>query len=147
MTSDELDAKEQELAAQEAAWAREKKILESEKQMKEEKETLTTPKKKWTVSKLICIFLLLNFTIIEILTGWVTYQTVMLGIMYGMYMDFSPLISFIGAFIGEVTTYAIYSSKSKAENTQGGIVYDQAMAELQLSSNSSSNYNSNQAAG
>ena len=42
--------------------------------------------------------------------------------------DFPPLITLIGAVIGQTLSYGIYSSKSKAENTKGGIIYETAMA-------------------
>ena len=45
--------------------------------------------------------------------------------------DFSPLVALIGAVIGEVIGFAVYSLKSAKENTKNGIVYEQAMLEYQ----------------
>lgn len=78
------------------------------------------------MSHLVLIFLLVNFTIIEIFTGYVTLAALQVAMVSGV-MDFTPLVAFIGAFIGEVATYFTYNKKATAENTQGGIIYDLAM--------------------
>ena len=44
--------------------------------------------------------------------------------MTGNAIDFSPLVTLIGAVVGEVIGFAIYSLKSTKENTAGGVVYD-----------------------
>ena len=59
----------------------------------------------------------------EIFIGWVTIKSFALADMIGMYPDFTPLITLIGAVIGETLSYGIYCVKSKAENTKDGIVY------------------------
>jgi hypothetical protein len=50
----------------------------------------------------------------------------------GLLPDFSPLITLISLVVGETISYGIYSAKSKAENTQGGIIYDIAMKKAEL---------------
>ena len=47
-----------------------------------------------------------------------------LAFVAGTMIDFTPLVAIIGAVVGEVFGYAIYSLKSTKENTVGGIVYD-----------------------
>ena len=47
-----------------------------------------------------------------------------LAFVAGTMIDFTPLVALIGAVVGEVFSYAIYSLKSAKENTVGGIVYD-----------------------
>ena len=47
-----------------------------------------------------------------------------LAFVAGTMIDFTPLVALIGAVVGEVFGYAIYSLKSTKENTVGGIVYD-----------------------
>ena len=47
-----------------------------------------------------------------------------LALIAGTMIDFTPLVALIGAVVGEVFSYAIYSLKSTKENTVGGIVYD-----------------------
>jgi hypothetical protein len=60
----------------------------------------------------------------------VTIQSINLVQITMMAPDFSPLITLIGAVVGEVIGFAIYSIKAAKENTKGGIVYDTAMREL-----------------
>ena len=59
-----------------------------------------------------------------------TIQSINLVQITMMAPDFSPLITLIGAVVGEVIGFAIYSIKAAKENTKGGIVYDTAMREL-----------------
>ena len=47
-----------------------------------------------------------------------------LALIAGTMIDFTPLVALIGAVVGEVFSYAIYSLKSTKENTVGGIIYD-----------------------
>lgn len=51
--------------------------------------------------------------------------------MTGM-VDFSPIVTLIGAVVGEVIGFAIYAAKSTKENTEGGIVYQNMMNEFEL---------------
>lgn len=113
-------------------WQREKKILEQQQQIQEEKHELKARswKIKMPFAKLFAIFLFINFTVLEIFTAWVTIQSFTLAYAIGMMPDFSPLLTLLGAVIGQTLSYWIYSSKAKAENTQGGITYDLAMRDF-----------------
>ena len=46
-------------------------------------------------------------------------------------IDFTPLVALIGAVVGEVLGYAIYSLKAAKENTLNGITYMTAQYELE----------------
>ena len=81
------------------------------------------------------IFLFINFTILEFFTAWVTIQSFSLAYAIGTMPDFMPLITLLGAIIGETISYAIYSAKSQAENTSGGLIYESAMLNLQNNEN------------
>lgn len=80
-------------------------------------------KKKISTSKLLMLFLFINCTIIELFTGWVTIQMFQCAIMWGMGLDFTPLVTLIGSVVGEVIGFAVYAIKAAKENTQGGITY------------------------
>lgn len=80
--------------------------------------------KKINTTKKIVLFLFINCTIIELFTGWVTIQSLMLAENYMMPVDFTPLVTLIGAVVSEVLGFAIYAVKSAKENSKGGIVYD-----------------------
>lgn len=80
--------------------------------------------KKISTTKKIVLFLFINCTIIELFTGWVTIQSLMLAENYMMPVDFTPLVTLIGAVVSEVLGFAIYAVKSAKENSKGGIVYD-----------------------
>lgn len=114
-------------------WQREKVILEQEQEIREEKQELKNKfwKIKLPFAKTFAIFLFVNFTILEAFTVWVTIQSFTLAYAVGQMPDFSPLLTLLGAIMGQTLSYWIYSSKAKAENMQGGIVYDMAMYELQ----------------
>ena len=47
-------------------------------------------------------------------------------------VDFSPIVTLIGAVVGEVIGFAIYAAKSTKENTEGGIIYQNMMNEFEL---------------
>ena len=76
---------------------------------------------------MLILFLFINCTIIELFTGWATIQSIQLTIQTGLAPDFTPLVTLIGAVVGEVTGFAVYAAKSTKENTAGGIVYDCAL--------------------
>ena len=59
-----------------------------------------------------------------------------IALITGLSIDFTPLVALIGAVVGEVFGYAIYSLKSAKENSAGGIVYDSALRELEDNQNS-----------
>lgn len=124
--------KEKEVNIQIQEWEQEKKILEKEQQLKREKKKFYDKyKKKISTSKMLIFFLFINCTIIEFFTGWVTLKSIELSFTTSMTPDFSPLVTLIGAVIGEVISFAFYSIKSTKENTKNGIVYEQAMREYE----------------
>ena len=88
-----------------------------------------TKKKKISTTKLLMLFLFLNCTAIEIFTGWVTIQNLILAQSIGIPLDFTPLVTLVGAVVAEVMSLAVYAIKSTKENTAGGIVYDTVFQE------------------
>ena len=118
-------------------WEIEKKILEQQQRIKEEKYELKHrfQKKKYPFSKLLLIFLFVNFTILELFTGWVTIQSFTLAYTKEVMPDLTPLITLIGAIVGQTISYGVYAAKSKAENTAGGITYDLAMQDFNYTPN------------
>lgn len=87
-------------------------------------------KKKFSTSKILVTLLFINCTAIELFTAWSTIQMLRMASFIGM-MDFTPLVTLIGATIGEVFGYAVYSLKAAKENCAGGILYDSAMMDRQ----------------
>ena len=86
-------------------------------------------KKKITTSKLLILFLFINCTIVELFTMFVTIKQFSVILTAGGSLDFSPLVTLIGAVVGEVIGFAVYAAKSAKENSQGGIVYETVMKE------------------
>ena len=127
-----LKEREKKSALKMRRWEVEKKILEREQQIEEEKYELQQRSwnKKLPFSKFLMIFLFINFTILEIFTGWVTVSSFTLAYTIGMMPDFTPLITLLGAIIGETLSFGIYSAKSKAENVKNGIVFETTMKEI-----------------
>lgn len=122
----------------EKIWAEEKPLIERQNAIDSEKKELTEARKRLKLpswSKLLLIILFINFTILELFVGWVTIKTFAIALAIGMMPDFTPLITLIGTVIGETVSYGIYSAKSKAENTEGGIVYESAKWEMNRISN------------
>lgn len=122
----------------EKLWQAEKPYIERQNAIDAERKEMITERHKikfpsW--SKLLLIFLFLNFTILEIFIGWVTIHSFALAFAIGMMPDFTPLITLIGTVVGETVSYGIYSAKSKAENTEGGIVYETAKWEMKQEQN------------
>ena len=110
---------------EEQNWTNQKKYLNKKIELKKDKELfLLKNKKKISTSKILILFLFINCTVIEIFTGWVTIKSFSYSLMTGNAIDFSPLVTLIGAVVGEVIGFAIYSLKSTKENTAGGVVYD-----------------------
>lgn len=95
-------------------------------------------KKRISTTKLIVFFLFLNCTLIELFTSWVTVKSLDVSLITGLSTDMTPLVTLIGAVVGEVIGFAIYAVKSTKENTQGGVVYDTAMSVIQKEENSNS---------
>lgn len=87
--------------------------------------------KKISTSKLLIAFLFINCTAIEIFTGWAMVKMLAIALATGLTIDFTPLVALIGAVVGEVFGYAIYSLKAAKENSVGGIVYDSTLRELE----------------
>lgn len=127
-----LSQKEKRAEVERRRWEREKVVLQSQQQIEEERYKLK--KRSWDVklpfSKLLMIFLFINFTILEIFTGWVTISSFTLAYAIGIMPDFTPLITLLGAIIGETLSFGIYSAKAKAENTKGGVVFESAMQDI-----------------
>ena len=123
--------KQRDLISQEKLkrWEIEKQILEREQSILPEKEELKQKKKETKIpyAKKTLTALLINSVIVEIGIAYVTYSSVQLAYITGSPPDFGPLLALIPIVIGQTVSYGIYSNKSKAENTQGGIVYDLAM--------------------
>lgn len=129
-----MTQQERELLLAEKRWAREKPIKEREYKLREEKrEFRALHSHKLSTSKMLILFLFINCTLIELFTGWVTLKSLDLATMTLLMPDFTPLVTLIGAVVSEVIGFAIYAIKSAKENTAGGIVYETAMANLQIS--------------
>lgn len=114
----------EKLVRDEKKWELEKTILQRRQALNAEKKNFFP---KVSTSKLLIAFLFLNCTLIEIFTGWVTVKSFALAMMTGAIIDFTPLITLIGAVVGEVIAFAIYAIKSTKENTKGGIIFESAM--------------------
>lgn len=115
----------EKITREEQNWTNQKKYLNKKIELKKDKELfLLKNKKKISTSKILILFLFINCTVIEIFTGWVTIKSFSYSLMTGNAIDFSPLVTLIGAVVGEVISFAIYSLKSTKENTAGGVVYD-----------------------
>lgn len=107
-----------------------KKIIEGEQKIQQQKEQLLKPKKKLiSTTKLIVLFLFINCTLIQLFTGYITLLDIKLAETIGS-VDFTPIVTLISAVVGQVIGFAIYSIKASKENTQGGIVYDTAMRQM-----------------
>lgn len=111
----------------------ENKIEQEKKEIQKERNRIKLP--SW--SKMLLLFLFLNFTALEIFIGYVTIQSFALAFAVGVMPDFTPLVTLIGLVAGETISYGVYCAKSKAENSQGGIVYDATMHELKNDNNDS----------
>lgn len=85
--------------------------------------------KKISTTKILIAFLFINCTLLEIFTGWVTVENLILARDFGISIDFTPLVTLIGIVLGEVFGFAVYAAKSAKENTTGGIQYEAAMRE------------------
>lgn len=105
------------------------------KELEQERRKIKLP--SW--SKLLLVFLFINFTLLEGFVGYITIKTLTTALAMGLLPDFSPLITLISLVVGETISYGIYAAKSKAENTQGGITYDMAMKNFELEQKKNSN--------
>lgn len=127
-----LREQEHEIKKEEIYWNAEKVILERKQKLREEKREMRKPKKMST-TKLLVGFLFVNCTIVELFTGWATAQSLKISYMTGNPMDFSPLVTLIGAVVTEVMGFAVYAVKATKENTANGITY--MMAQQSLNNN------------
>ena len=119
---------------EEKRWELEKPLLEREQKVNSEKEEFAKKKNKLTTSKILIGFLFLNCTLIEIFTGWAMIKMLYIASIAGTSIDFTPLVALIGAVVGEVIGYGIYSLKSAKENSVGGLVFESAMKDKELES-------------
>jgi len=117
-----LREKEHEIRREEIYWNAEKSLLEREQKLRNEKREMRKPKKMST-TKLLVGFLFINCTLVELFTGWATAQSLKISYMTGNPMDFSPLVTLIGAVVTEVMGFAVYAIKATKENTANGITY------------------------
>lgn len=114
----------------EKIWNYQKPLIKKQNDLDSEKKELISERRKIKLpswGKMFLIFLFLNFTVLEFFVGWVTVSSFSLAFTMGIMPDFTPLVTLIGLVVGETISYGCYSSKSKAENTSGGIVYEAAM--------------------
>ena len=86
--------------------------------------------KKISTTKILISFLFINCTLLELFTGWVTVENLILARDFGVAIDFTPLVTLIGIVLGEVFGFAVYAAKATKENTCGGIQYETAIREL-----------------
>ena len=86
--------------------------------------------KKISTTKILIAFLFINCTLLELFTGWVTVENLILARDFGATLDFTPLVTLIGIVMGEVFGFAVYAAKATKENTSGGIQYETAMRDF-----------------
>lgn len=135
---------------QEKLWLQLKPVLNRQNKIEQEKKEIINERhriKLPTWSKLLLVFLFINFTILEIFVGWITVQSFNLAYTTGVLPDFTPLVTLIGAVIGQTLTYWTYCNKSKAENTEGGIVFQSMMNNFQLATKEENENNNDNAVG
>lgn len=127
-----LSKKTKKLEHQEEQWSKEKQILEREYSLKEDKRNFEQKykRKKMSTSKKLITFLFVNCTVIELFVLWVTVQTLHLAMLTDTIVDFTPLVTLVGAIVSEVIGYAVYAIKSAKENCEGGVTYLRAQAEM-----------------
>ena len=129
-----LREQEHEVKREEIYWNAEKVILERKQKLREEKREMRKPKKMST-TKFLIGFLFINCTLVELFTEWATAQSLKISYTTGNPMDFSPLVTLIGAVVTEVMGFAVYAVKATKENTANGITY--MMAQQSLNNNES----------
>ena len=130
-----LKEREKQVLYEEKLWEREKNLLEREYKVESErkslKEKFKDKKTKIANSKLLVWFLFINCTIIEIFTIWVIISELKLAETGVLIPDLSPLMALITTVVAEVIGFGIYALKSTKENTEGGIVFETTMKELE----------------
>lgn len=87
------------------------------RELKEAREMYAPKKKRLTTAKFALWYIFASCTVVQFYAMAAMWH----------FGDLSPLISLIGATVGEVISYCAYAAKSAKENTEGGIVYDAAL--------------------
>ena len=124
-------------------WQEQKKLLEEEIALKQQKvqffeDNKIIKKPKISTTKKIVMFLFINCSLIELFTGFITLANLHLNIQTGALIDFTPIVTLIGAVVSQVIGFAIYAVKATKENTQGGVIYETAMQNFYSSEESKS---------
>lgn len=102
---------------------RENESIDRYNKLKKEKRKVSIDIKKPTTDKLIAIYLFIILNVILV------YSMISMW----NFADLSCLGVLITDIAGQVITYYIYAKKATAQNTKGGITYDMAMLEHELS--------------
>ena len=122
-----LRKKQNQIQQQQKRWERQKQIIQQEIDLKKQKKDFYTQnkenKKKISTSKKIILFLFINCSLIEIFTGIITIMDLQIAAQTGSMVDFTPIVTLIGAVVSEIIGFAIYAVKATKENTIGGSVY------------------------
>ncbi len=121
----------EQLEQEERQWKVEKDLIKRKQKIDKEKAELKRKGNRLTTTKLLILFLFINCTIIEMFTGWTVIQSFKLAMATNLAPDFTPLVTLIGAVVGEVLGFAVYALKSAKENTSNGITYMAAKYELE----------------
>lgn len=134
----DLSKRKQKVKQQKQYWEQQKKILIEEQKLAQDRAKYIK-KKKISTSKIFTFFLFANCTIVELFTIYITLLSFSLAKDNGGMIDFTPIVTLIGAVVGEVISFAIYSIKAAKENSQGGIVYEAALRDMQRQNQSMNN--------
>lgn len=102
---------------------RENESIDRYNKLKKEKRKVSIDIKKPTTDKLIAIYLFIILNVILV------YSMISMW----NFADLSCLGVLVTDIAGQVITYYIYAKKATAQNTKGGITYDMAMLEHELS--------------
>lgn len=124
--------KEQILIQQkEDNWKIKKQLIIRKKQLAKEKRELFFNNFHLSTTKKLIWFLFINCTLIELFVGYITLKSFYLAEIINEAPDLTPLITLIGAVVGEVIGYTIYAIKSAKENCENGITYMTAKYQLE----------------
>lgn len=102
---------------------KENESLRRKKKLEEERSRFKEPKKKLSASKIALMVMFLVVFEIVVFTEWLMFKT----------QDLSALYVLIGIPATMILPLWKYYSKSEAENTRGGIVYDATMKQIEPS--------------
>ena len=120
-------------------WQLEKELLQEQIELKKQKlkffELNKIIKKQSSTTKRIILFLFINCSLIEIFTGIITMINLHLAATTGAMIDFTPIVTLIGAVVSEVIGFAIYAVKATKQNTRNGIVFEQMMNKYNTENN------------